>query len=278
MTERIVADRIGVEDLLAWYRDAGVDEPLGAEPIDRFRQSETITAEREQERARPRTAKSAPTPPLPSVPPSAARGGPPALSGEAAAREAAELAAGCADLAALKTAIESFEGCALKGTARSTLFADGEPGARLMVVGDVPDRDEDAEGRPFAGPSGAMLERMLAAIGLDAGDTYRLCASPWRKPGQRQLTPAEKSIAAPFLLRHVELARPTLVLAMGGAAAELLFGPGKALPALRGRWLDLDAGDHRAAALCTFHPNFLLRQPEQKRLAWADLLRLKERL
>ena len=260
--------RIGIEELLAWYRDAGVDEPLSTEPLDRFVESETIAAERRTKAPLPAPAVkiARDVPALPA-----------ARSPDAVAEETRALAADCADLASLEAAIRDYEGCGLKGSARRTVFAVGDPSATLAIVGDVPDRDEDAEGTPFAGAAGAMLERMLSAIGVDAAASYRLPASPWRTPGQRPLTPQEKAQLAPFLRRHLELAQPKTVLVMG-SAAELLLGANKRLPALRGRVHALTLGEHEAATVCTFHPNFLLRQPEQKRLAWADLLLLRAHL
>lgn len=267
-----MSDRVGIEELLAWYRDAGVDEPLAERPLDRFEQSAAIADERARSR---RTSR-----PVPEVEiaTSASRVVPLALSEDAAAQQAQELAASCDDLASLKSAIASFEGCGLRETARNAVFAFGDAGASLAIVGGTPDRNEDAEGLPFAGGAGEMLERMLRAIGFARDDAYLLCASPWRTPGERALRAGEKAILAPFLHRHIELAKPDLVLTMGGEAAELLLGGGKRLPALRGRVHEATVGFYSTKVVVTFHPNVLAKQPAQKRLAWADLLLLKSRL
>ena len=265
-----MTDRVGLEELLAWYRDAGVDEALEASPVDRFAESAALVAVRRE------------ATPLPAPAVRLAEKAPPArtiaaISPETAALDASAVAQGCADLAALEAAIQAFEACGLKQHARSTVFAAGTPTSRVAVIGDVPDRDEDAEGVPFAGPAAAMLERMLGAIDVATEDIYRIAGSPWRTPGQRPLNPQEKAQLTPFLRRHVELAEASVILVMGGAA-ELLFGASKRLPALRGRLQTLELDDRRIEAVCTFHPNFLLRHPRQKRLAWADLLLLRERL
>ena len=259
--------QVGIEELLAWYREAGVDEPLAAAPIDRFAQ---VIAEPKPARRRLEPAVELPRGPAPMP----ARTGP----NIDAVAAAVALAADAPDLQALKTSIETFDGCSLRRTARSTLFGLGEPGSRLAIVGDVPDRDEDAEGVPFAGSGGAMLQRMLGAIGVDVDDTYRLSASPWSASGRFQLQPDDKAMLAPLLARHVELARPELVLLMGGTATELLLGPGPGTRSLRGRWSETTVGEHPVGVLPTFAPRLLIAQPQQKRLAWADLLRLKERL
>lgn len=277
---------VGLEDLLAWYRDAGVDEALSDEPVDRYAQTERLERERSEAAAARATAAPAPAPRVPvSAPPRPrAQGAPDA----AAVTEAERLAAGAADLAALRAALEGFEGCSLRHSARRLVFGAGEPGARLAVVGDVPDRDEDAEGAPFAGAAGALLDRMLGAIGVDRADAYLLTALPWRTPGQRAPNPHERATLLPFLRRHVALARPGLLLVMGGTACDMVLE--SRFPAARGRWHDVrtDGNNGRAdetvsadgavPALATFHPGLLLAQPQQKRLAWRDLQMLRARL
>lgn len=266
--------RIGIEDLLAWYRDAGVDEALEDAPVDRFAQTERLEAERKDAVAVRASAAAAPHARAP-VAPRPAPPRPKGLPDEAAVGDAEALAAAAADLSALRAAIEGFEGCALRRSARKLVFASGEP-APLMIVGDVPDRDEDAEGKPFAGPAGALLDRMLAAIELDREAVYLATALPWRTPGQRTPTPHESALLAPFLRRHVELARPQTLLLMGGTACALLLDA--RFPSARGRWHEVAIGDTTAQTLATFHPGLLLAQPEQKRLAWRDLRMLRDRL
>lgn len=266
--------QVGIQDLLAWYRDAGVDEALTDEPVDRFAQTERLEAERKEAAAARASAAPAPRAPVATPPPPRpARGK--GLPDESAVAEAARLAAEADDLPALRAAIEGFEGCALRESARKLVFGAGEP-APLMVVGDVPDRDEDAEGVPFAGAAGALFDRMLAAIGLDRAATYLTTALPWRTPGQRAPTPHERAVLRPFLLRHIEFAAPKTLLVMGGAGCDLVLDA--RFTAARGRWRDVPIGDATVPALVTFHPGLLLTQPEQKRLAWQDLQTLPARL
>ena len=262
-----MAARAGVEELLAWYRDAGVDEPLADEPIDRFAASAERAANRQAEPPKPvptvRLAK------RPEAAPTAAGSKPVADLVVAATAVCAE----AQDLSALEAAIRAFDPEPLGANARNVVFAAGEPGAKLLVVSDLPDRDEDAEGTPFAGAAGTMLARMLDAIDTELDATYRISASPWR---MRRAGAAEVRVLAPFVARHIELATPSFVLTMGAVAARTALATDRPLPALRNAWHRIGADG--PAVVATFHPNFLMAQPEQKRLAWADLLRLKERL
>ena len=270
--------RVGIEDLLAWYRDAGVDEPLADASVDRYRQTEAAAAERIARREAARAARKAPAQTrLPSArTPTGTTRAP--LSDAAATALGEEAAAACDDLAALRDALEGFDASSLRERARNTVFAAGDPTAPLMIMGDVPDDAEDASGQPFAGPAGDMLDRMLGAIGTKRDAAYLAAAAPWRTPGRRELSPRDTALLAPFAQRHVALAKPSVLLVMGATAARFLFGAGKALPALRKGWQSLAVDGAEVPALVTFHPNFLLRQPAQKRLVWMDLLRLKERL
>jgi DNA polymerase len=190
------------------------------------------------------------------------------------------LAAACGDLAALRAAMEGFEGCALKRGARNLVFADGDPAARVMIVGEAPGEEEDREGRPFVGRSGQLLDRMLAAIGLSrraeaAGDAvYITNVLPWRPPQNRDPAADEVAMMLPFLRRHIELADPEVLVVMGNAAAKALLETTTGITRLRGTWVDW----HGRPVLPMFHPAALLRNGELKRPAWADLLALRERL
>ena len=195
---------------------------------------------------------------------------------QVAAAEAAALAGGAADIDALRAALEGFKGDELRGSARHLVFAAGRPDAPLMVVGDVPDRDEDAEGMPFAGSAGRLFDRMLAAIDLTRDDAYLTTALPWRTLGQRAPTPQERACLRPFLMRHIALAAPRALLLMGGTACD--FTLEKRFTSVRGRWEVAAAGEREVAALATFHPGLLLAQGEQKRLAWRDLQQLRTHL
>lgn len=191
---------------------------------------------------------------------------------------ARDIAAACQSLEALREALERFEGCSLKHTAKNLVFADGNPQARLMLIGEAPGRDEDLEGRPFVGPSGQLLDKMLAAIGLDRRLVYIANTLPWRPPGNRPPTSAEISICEPFIQRQIELVDPALLVCLGGVASKQMLRSDLGIMKLRGRWMNYDIKGRQVPVLPLFHPAYLLRQPAQKRLAWRDLLMLKARM
>ena len=187
--------------------------------------------------------------------------------------------AGIASVEELRTALESFEGCALKHTASNMIFADGNPAARLMVIGEVPGRDEDRIGLPLVGAAGQLFDRMLTSIGLSRADAYVTTLIPWRPPGNRTPTDEEMDILMPWLCRHIQLADPKFILLLGGAPAKSLLDQAGGILKLRGRWHGLDVGDGVARrAMATLHPAYLLRSPAQKRLAYTDLLALAAEL
>jgi len=201
-------------------------------------------------------------------------------SADEAAQAAERIARTCDTIEALKAAVEAFDGCGLKAGARTTVFADGAPEARLMVVGEAPGRDEDRAGLPFVGRSGQLLDRMLAAIGRTRSENvYISNILPWRPPGNRAPTKAEIAICLPFIERHIELASPAALALAGGVAAQALLRLDTGIMRLRGAWRDYTSpGGVTVAALPILHPAFLLRQPAQKRNAWRDLQALERRL
>ena len=258
--------------LLRWYVEIGADEAIADQPQDRLA------------RPAPRPA-SAPAarPAPPSAAARAVAATPPAAFAESPgeAAQAARLAATRADtIAALEAAITGFEGCGLKRTATSTVIADGNPAAPVMIIGEAPGADEDRIGRPFVGRAGQLLNRMLAAIGLDRSGVLITNAIYWRPPGNRTPTAEEIAACLPFVLRHIALVRPRLLVLAGGTAARALLPPGPGITRLRGRWFDLAIPglDRPVPTLPMFHPSFLLRAPERKREAWQDLLALRARL
>ena len=179
----------------------------------------------------------------------------------------------------LRNCLAALEGCALRNTAANMVFADGNAGARLMVIGDVPGRDEDRVGLPLVGPEGQLFDRMLASIGLSRADCYIAPLIPWRPPGNRTPTDEEMDLLLPWLRRHVQLAAPDMLLLLGGVPAKALLPAGGGILKLRGRWHDIDYGDGvPRQTLATLHPAYLLRSPPQKRLAFADLLALAGKL
>jgi DNA polymerase len=192
-----------------------------------------------------------------------------------AAREAARRAQSLDELRAI---LQEFDGCPLKITAKQLVFADGNPQARVMFVGEAPGRDEDIQGLPFVGRSGQLLDRMLAAIGLDRGSAYVGNIIPWRPPGNRTPTPQESQVCLPFIRRQIELADPDLLVCLGGPAAQALLETKEGILRTRGRWFTYHTGKREIRALATLHPAYLLRQPLQKRLAWRDFLAIRRAL
>jgi uracil-DNA glycosylase len=254
-------------DLLDFYIEAGADALVGEKPVNRFATADAVLPARAPiaATARAEPATSAPSPVAPPAPDEAAM----------AARDAAKHAA---TLDELRAVLDRFEGCALKATATQLVFADGNPQARLMFVGEAPGRDEDIEGLPFVGRSGKLLDRMLAAIGLDRTSVYIANIVPWRPPGNRTPTPQESQICLPFISRQIELANPDILVCLGGPSAQTLLGIKEGITKTRGRWFTFNTGKREIRAVPTFHPAFLLRSPLQKRFAWRDFLAIKKAL
>jgi len=197
-----------------------------------------------------------------------------------AAQSARLVAAGAETIEALGLLVATFDGCPLKRTATNTVFIDGNPAARVMIVGEAPGAEEDRQGRPFVGRSGQLLDRMLAAIGLDRATVQITNVIYWRPPGNRKPNAAEIAACLPFVLRHIALARPLVLVLSGGTAASALLPLSEGITRLRGRWFELAVPGLEApvATLAMFHPAFLLRAPERKREAWRDLLALRAKL
>jgi DNA polymerase len=264
-------------ELLAFYAEAGVDALLREEAVDRFADA----AEPAAVPRAPAAAASAPSPmrerpvtPRFDAPQPAAAPPPP----DAAAMAAREAARSAGTLEELREILGRFEGCALRGTANKLVFADGNPQARVMFVGEAPGRDEDIEGLPFVGRSGKLLDRMLHAIGLDRTSAYIANIIPWRPPGNRTPTPQESQICLPFIQRQIELANPDILVSLGGPSAQTLLGIKDGILKTRGRWFTYNTGTREIRAIATLHPAYLLRQPLQKRLAWRDFLAIKKAL
>ena len=263
-------DRDAALGLLRWYVDMGADEAIAAEPVNRFAPAPAVVA------AAP------PSPPRRQAAPAVAAAPPKALieSLAEAAQSARRLAAGAETVAALAALIAGFDGCGLKRTATNTVFADGNPAAPVMIVGEGPGADEDRIGRPFVGRAGQLLDKMLAAIGLDRQGVLITNVVYWRPPGNRTPTTAEIASCLPFVLRHIALVRPKILVLAGGTATGALLPWGQGITRLRGRWFDLEIPGlaEPVPTLPMFHPSFLLRTPERKREAWRDLLALRARL
>jgi DNA polymerase len=205
-------------------------------------------------------------------------GAAPPPSPEAAVMAAREAARSAASLEELRAILHRFEGCALRTTATQLVFADGNPQAHVMFVGEAPGRDEDLAGLPFVGRSGKLLDRMMASIGLDRKSAYIANIVPWRPPGNRTPTPQESAICLPFIRRQIELADPDVLVCLGGPSAQTLLNVKDGILKTRGRWFRYQTGSREIRALATLHPAYLLRQPLQKRLAWRDFLAVKKAL
>lgn len=242
--------------LLEWQIELGADEAILDTAIDRYALNDAPTA-----KAAPAVA--APPPAPAGVPADVAR----------------DLAAGASSLESLAERMAAFDLCDLKRGARNFVFADGDPRARVMIVGEAPGREEDLEGRPFVGRAGQLLDRMLDAIGLSRSHpaaeqaVYITNVLPWRPPANRTPDASEIAMFLPFLTRHVELADPDVLVLMGNVPCQALLGR-SGITRIRGQWTDVEG----RPALPMFHPAYLLRNPAAKREAWADLLTLTARL
>ncbi|MDF1768498.1 uracil-DNA glycosylase [Maricaulis sp.] len=273
-------DEKALQALIAWWADAGIemDAPIMApRPV-------APTAPAPRSEPVPDRRRTAPAEPVRAATPQAARaaGFGDAGSGGPSART---LAAGADSLDALHEAISQFDGCALKRTARNTLFARGDRAARVMVIGDAPGRDEDERGEPFAGQTGQLMDRMLAAIGIERDAAYLTYVLNWRPPGNRAPTQDEIALCLPFAERHIALKKPDVLVLAGGLSAQALLRSEAPITRLRGRWTDYavrdSSGEPTEATIPTlpiFHPGYLLRRPTEKRLAWQDLLALASKL
>ncbi|PZQ64060.1 MAG: uracil-DNA glycosylase [Phenylobacterium zucineum] len=254
------------ESLLAFWADSGVDAMLLDEPLDRI----------EAGRVMPPVKPAPVAAPVVQLRPGAATVD---IAGGLA--EARRLAAAANDLEQLTAAIAGFDGCPLKfeGAASKAVVSRGDAKAPLMVIGEGPGADEDAQGAPFVGRAGKLLDKMLAAAGLE-GRVLITNTVFWRPPGNRTPTPAEQAVCAPFLERMIALVEPKMLLLVGGASAKAMLKREEGILSLRGRWLEWrsEDGSLELPAMPTLHPAFLLRQPGAKKKAWTDLLTLTERL
>ena len=270
-----------IRALLDWYVLAGVDQAIDDAPRDRYREAAAATAAVAREpvpqavpQSEPQPAMAAPREPSSPAPP------PPLLPPGDATWSAQEIATACTSLDQLVAAVRAFEGCALKRTATNTVIGDGNPEARLMIVGEAPGAEEDRQGLPFVGPAGRLLDRMLASIGLDRSAVYITNMLPWRPPGNRSPTAEELAICQPFLERQIELTAPRILVLVGGIAAKALLNRREGITRLRGQWFPFSTPrlEGTIEATATFHPAYLLRTPSAKREVWRDLLAIEDKM
>ena len=276
----MIAERpLTPHELLTFYVEAGVDCAIGEEPVNRLADDDLPMGTAGPEPSRkPAPAVASDLPTLASVRPTPTAAAPSIAPPEQAALAAREAAATAATLDDLRRLLDGFDGCALKFTASRMVFADGNPQARIMLVGEAPGRDEDIEGLPFVGRSGKLLDLMLAAIGLDRTSVYIANIIPWRPPGNRTPTPQETQICLPFIRRQIELVNPDVLVCLGNPSSQGILGTKEGIMRTRGRWRDYDTGTRTIKAMPTFHPAYLLRSPAYKRLAWQDLREIRRAL
>ncbi|MBB3563944.1 DNA polymerase [Rhizobium sp. BK512] len=274
--------------LLHFHAEAGVDWLLEEEPVDRFAEFEAMKAARRsaapaaqpqpdrqappERQASPRPAPQQTAASIPSLRPQ------PAIPDGEAVQQARFAAESARSLAELKTALEAFNGCNLKNSARSTIFASGDPASGIMVIGPAPGADDEREGAAFAGRQGQLLDRMLASIGLERSAILLTQIIPWRPPGNRMPSAAETEICRPFIERQIALAEPRAILLLGNYTARFFFGENDTIHGLRGRWKEIAVADQVIPAIASLHPQDLLTAPVNKRLAWSDLLAFQARL
>jgi uracil-DNA glycosylase family 4 len=260
--------------MIEWLVEMGADEIVGDEPVNRLAALKPVV--------QPETKKPASAPVLRTTTISELRAAPQVQA--PGSSDAVQMAAECATLADIEQALMRFDACPLKKTATNLCFADGNPHAQVMLIGEAPGRDEDIQGKPFVGRSGQLLDRMLQAIGLARqGETpensvYISNVIFWRPPGNRTPTDQETLMCLPFLRRAIEIKQPRLIVCLGATPTQRLIGRSEGILKLRGRWFDFASGQGSIPLLATLHPAYLLRQPAQKRLAWRDLLSLKQKL
>lgn len=261
-------------ELLAFYLEAGVESLVDEQPHDWLSEPGATPLAAAGDLPGPPQPR-----PLPAREPASASTAPaPPAAPEAAVMAARQAARNAQSLEALRAIMATFEGCALRSMAKQLVFADGNPRARVMFVGEAPGREEDLEGRPFVGRSGQLLDRMLATIGLDRTQAYITNIIPWRPPGNRDPTPQETTVCLPFIRRHIELVDPDVLVCLGKPAMNGLLGIDEGIRRMRGKWMPYDTGRRQIRAMPTYHPAFLLRSPLEKRQSWRDLIAVKRAL
>jgi len=277
-----------VAEVLQWYADMGVDEAIACVPADRFQQSEELIARKPSVPGNTAVIQGARTrlnrPPASSNHPPRQVPKQPAAAPSMAMDEVESLARACTSLDELARTLDQFDACPLKRTATQLCFADGLPGAHVMIIGEAPGRDEDEQGRPFVGKSGQLLDKMLACIDLDrsSDDPARSAFISnivfWRPPGNRKPSTSEVMMCLPFVKRAIELAKPRIVIAAGATPAQALLNSPTGITRMRGSWKTITTGIGEVDVMPTLHPSYLLRSPEAKRYAWRDLVAVKAKL
>jgi DNA polymerase len=271
-------------ELLRWHMDAGVDETIIDTPVNRFKPAPQALAEQPGPAAAKGLSDAAPAPiaheSMPSPLPKSSAPGPSEGAANGEVTTAVQLAQAADTVEDLRRALEEFEGCALKKTATNLVFLDGNPEAKVMLIGEGPGAEEDRQGLPFVGPSGKLLDKMLASVDLDRTKVLISNTVFWRPPGNRTPSPQETAVCMPFVERLIELVDPKILIALGGPAAKLLLAQTAGVGRLRGKWFSYSTPGLSCPieATALFHPAYLLRSPAQKRDTWKDWLAIKQKL
>lgn len=268
-------DRTDLMASLQWHLDAGCDECIADEPLDRFQAAEPEPASA--------PAQAPASPPASAPMPAVSRGtktDPAEVDSNQQIKSALEMAAACETVEDLRGALAAFEGCALKKTATNLVLADGPEDAALMFVGEAPGAEEDRQGVPFVGPSGKLLNAMLQSIGMSRDEVIISNTVFWRPPGNRTPTAQESAVCRPFIERLVEIVSPQVLVCVGAPSAHALLGETQGISRLRGKWFSFQTPrlSHPIDATALFHPAYLLRTPIKKRDAWNDVRMISRRL
>jgi len=269
-------------EALVWQLEAGVDECIGENPVDRVGSSKEKQPSVGSSSSEIRVTKNK----IDVI----------SVSGKDIERparvqirtstlknqfqSAGDLASACSNLEELEVAVRAFEGCTLKKTATNTVFADGNPQARIMFVGEAPGADEDRQGKPFVGASGKLFNKMVNSIGLDRNSLYITNILFWRPPGNRNPSSSEIAVCLPFLERQIELVNPDILVPLGGPATKTILGVQEGITRLRGQWHTYQSKNLLTpiATIPFFHPAYLLRSPGHKGKTWQDLISIKDKL
>jgi DNA polymerase len=260
-----MTENLSTAGLLRWYLDAGVDETICDVPQNRFNEV-ALKKEPVLQKSLANTA-----------PPRVQQG--PAVT-ETLSHGACEFAGAASSIEALNNALHNYSGCALKKTATNLVFGDGNPKAKIVLIGEGPGPEEDRQGLPFVGPGGQLLDKMLASIGLDRTQVFLSNIVFWRPPGNRTPTAQETSLCMPFVERLMELIDPEVLITLGGLAAKSMLAETAGVGRLRGKWYTYSTPklSRPIQATALFHPSYLLSSPAHKREAWQDLLMIRDKL
>ena len=256
--------------LLSWYAECGVDEAISEFPINRlskeFAENNILSIRNSNETSLSVNEKNFLS-----------------TSNNNSPLEESIILSDCNDLESLRKELDAFEGCSLKKTATNLVFSDGDPNASLMVIGEAPGAEEDRAGKPFVGPAGQLLDKMLKSIGLNRADVYITNIVPWRPPGNRPPSQNEIEVCLPFILKQIELVAPNFLLLLGGVSSKSILNSPEGITKIRGKWFNYVYKNNENVTkeiltMPTFHPSYLLRSPIKKRESWEDLLSLKDKL